>query len=84
MVMQGSLVQPLLKSKEVIVIIILNGKHILIATDSKPMNPNVPGSESIITSDQFLELGYDNLPDRIVFIGGGYISFEFAHIAAEV
>ena len=83
MVMQGSLVQPLLKSKEVIVIIILNGKHILIATDSKPMNPNVPGSESIITSDQFLELGYDNLPDRIVFIGGGYISFEFAHIAAR-
>ena len=63
--------------------IILNGKHILIATGSKPMNLNVPGSESIITSDQFLELGYDNLPDRIVFIGRGYISFEFAHIAAR-
>jgi glutathione reductase (NADPH) len=28
-----------------------------------------------------LELDY--LPDRIVFIGGGYISFEFAHIAAR-
>lgn len=62
---------------------ILNGKHILIATGSKPMNLNVPGSENIITSDQFLELGHDNLPDRIVFIGGGYISFEFAHIAAR-
>jgi glutathione reductase (NADPH) len=62
---------------------ILNGKHILIATGSKPMNLNIPGSENIITSDQFLELGYDNLPDRIVFIGGGYISFEFAHIAAR-
>jgi glutathione reductase (NADPH) len=47
------------------------------------MNLNVPGSENIITSDQFLELGHDNLPDRIVFIGGGYISFEFAHIAAR-
>jgi glutathione reductase (NADPH) len=47
------------------------------------MNLNVPGSENIITSDQFLELGDDNLPDRIVFVGGGYISFEFAHIAAR-
>ena len=47
------------------------------------MNLNVPGSENIVTSDQFLELGDDNLPDRIVFIGGGYISFEFAHIAAR-
>jgi glutathione reductase (NADPH) len=62
---------------------ILNGKYILIATGSKPMNLNVPGSENIITSDQFLELGDDNLPDRIVFVGGGYISFEFAHIAAR-
>jgi glutathione reductase (NADPH) len=62
---------------------ILNGKHILIATGSKPINLNVPGSENIVTSDQFLELGHDNLPDRIVFIGGGYISFEFAHIAAR-
>ncbi|MFL6328321.1 MAG: dihydrolipoyl dehydrogenase family protein [Nitrososphaeraceae archaeon] len=62
---------------------ILNGKHILIATGSKPMNLNVPGSENIITSDQFLELEDNNLPDRIVFVGGGYISFEFAHIAAR-
>ena len=30
-----------------------------------------------------LELGDDNLPDRIVFVGGGYISFEFGHIAAR-
>jgi glutathione reductase (NADPH) len=63
--------------------IILRSKHILIATGSKPMNLNIPGSESITTSDQFLELGCDNLPDRVVFIGGGYISFEFAHIAAR-
>ena len=62
---------------------ILNGRHILIATGSKPMNLNIPGSENIITSDQFLELRDNNLPHRIVFVGGGYISFEFAHIAAR-
>jgi glutathione reductase (NADPH) len=28
-------------------------------------------------------LELDDLPKRIVFIGGGYISFEFAHIAAR-
>src|SRR5215217_72478 len=62
---------------------VLNGKKILVATGAKPMPLNIPGSANIITSDQFLEYGEDHLPDRIVFVGGGYISFEFAHIAAR-
>ncbi len=62
---------------------VLNSKYILIATGSKPMNLNILGSENIITSDDFLEFSEDRLPDRIVFVGGGYISFEFAHIAAR-
>jgi glutathione reductase (NADPH) len=62
---------------------ILEGKHILIATGAKPANLNIPGSENMITSDQFLEFEGDYLPDKIVFVGGGYISFEFAHIAAR-
>jgi glutathione reductase (NADPH) len=41
------------------------------------------GSENIITSDEFLDFDADRLPDKIVFVGGGYISFEFAHIAAH-
>jgi glutathione reductase (NADPH) len=63
--------------------IVLNGKNILVATGAKPMQLNIPGSANIITSDQFLEFGEDRLPNRIVFVGGGYISFEFAHIAAR-
>jgi glutathione reductase (NADPH) len=62
---------------------VLNGKKILVATGAKPMNLNISGSEYVMTSDQFLEFGEDHLPNRIVFIGGGYISFEFAHIAAH-
>ena len=63
--------------------IILNAKHILIATGAKPMKLNIAGEENIITSDQFLEYAGEHLPDKIVFVGGGYISFEFAHVAAR-
>jgi glutathione reductase (NADPH) len=59
----------------------LEGRHILIATGAEPMRLNFPGEEYLTKSDEFLEL--DRLPDRIVFVGGGYISFEFAHIAAR-
>ena len=62
---------------------VLNGRYILIATGAKPMDLKISGSDNIITSDGFLEFDEDHLPDKIVFVGGGYISFEFAHIAAR-
>lgn len=57
----------------------LTARHIVIATGAKPRPLGIPGAELVITSTDFLEL--ETLPRRIVFIGGGYISFEFAHIA---
>lgn len=60
---------------------VLEAKHVLIATGMRPGDLGIPGAEHITTSDQFLEL--DRLPERIAFIGGGYISFEFAHVAAR-
>jgi glutathione reductase (NADPH) len=62
---------------------ILKGKYILLSTGAKPANLNIPGEENVITSDQFLEYESDHLPESIAFIGGGYISFEFAHIAVR-
>jgi glutathione reductase (NADPH) len=59
----------------------LEGHYILIAAGAKPVKLNIPGEQYLTTSDQFLEL--DKLPDQIVFVGGGYISFEFAHMAAR-
>jgi len=60
---------------------ILAGRHVVIATGAQHARLRIPGEELLTTSTQFLEL--DNLPPRIVFVGGGYIAFEFAHIAAR-
>jgi glutathione reductase (NADPH) len=59
----------------------LEGKKIHIAVGAKPAKLPIEGFEHLITSDDFLEL--DNLPKRVIFAGGGYVSFEFAHIAAR-
>lgn len=59
----------------------LIGKHVLIATGAHPGPLSVAGGKHLITSDQFLEL--KKLPRRIIFVGGGYISLEFAHVAAR-
>jgi glutathione reductase (NADPH) len=55
--------------------------YIAIATGSKPRMPDIPGKEYFVTSEQFMEM--ENIPERIIFAGGGYISFEFAHVAAR-
>jgi glutathione reductase (NADPH) len=57
----------------------LRAKHFHIATGARPRTLGITGEELLITSTQFLEL--EQLPQRIAFVGGGFISFEFAHIA---
>ena len=59
----------------------LKAAHIVIATGQRPKPLNIPGEELLIDSTGFLDL--PQLPAQIVFIGGGYIAFEFAHIAAR-
>lgn len=61
---------------------ILEGRHFVIAAGQKPADLKIPGTEHLTTSEQFLEL--NQLPKRILFIGGGCIAFEFAHMAARV
>lgn len=55
--------------------------YFFIATGAIPRPLEFPGSEFVITSDDFFNL--NQLPDSIAFIGGGFISFELAHIAAR-
>ena len=53
---------------------------ILLGTGARPMPLGIPGEELLIDSEAFMELA--ELPERVVFVGGGFISFEFAGIAA--
>ena len=59
----------------------LTGRRIVIAAGAMPARLPFPGAERLTTSEEFMNL--DRLPARLVFVGGGYISFEFAHVAAR-
>ena len=60
----------------------IQAKFFVLATGAKPMELPIEGMQHVITSDDFLELA--QLPPSILFIGGGFISFEFAHFAARL
>jgi glutathione reductase (NADPH) len=55
--------------------------RVAIAAGAKPVTLGIPGEEHFTYSWELLE--WDTLPDRIVFVGGGYISCEFAHLVAR-
>ena len=55
-----------------------SSERILLATGSRPFIPEFPGRELVVTSDQIFAL--ENLPRRVLIVGGGFISTEFAGI----
>ena len=55
-----------------------SARHILIATGGWPQVPDIPGKELAITSNEAFYL--DQLPRRVLVVGGGYIAVEFASI----
>lgn len=59
----------------------MKARYFVLATGARPAPLHLRGEERLIDSTGFLDL--DELPARIVFIGGGYIAFEFAHVAAR-
>ncbi len=53
--------------------------HVIVATGAKPASLGIPGEELMLDSEAFMSLA--EMPRRVVFVGGGYIAFEFAHMA---
>ena len=60
---------------------VLQAEKFVIANGARPRRLSIPGEDLLIDSTQFLEL--QDLPDDILFVGGGYIAFEFANIVAR-
>ena len=58
---------------------LLRSLNFHIATGARPMTLNIPGEDLLTTSTDFLAL--PEKPQRIAFVGGGFIAMEFAHIA---
>ena len=59
----------------------LDAAHVIVAVGAWPAALGIPGGSNLTRSGEFLDL--TALPQRLVFVGGGYIAFEFGHIAAR-
>jgi glutathione reductase (NADPH) len=59
----------------------VTASHFALAGGAAPAPLGIPGEDLLLHSDQFLEL--EQLPETIIFAGGGYIAMEFAHLAAR-
>jgi glutathione reductase (NADPH) len=60
----------------------IRARFFILAAGARPMPLPLPGGEHLVTSSAFMEM--PSLPERIVFVGGGFIAFEFAHFAARL
>ncbi|CAN5461445.1 NAD(P)/FAD-dependent oxidoreductase [soil metagenome] len=59
----------------------VTAERFLLATGARPRPLDIPGAEHLIDSTDFLHL--ETLPHRVLFVGGGFVSMEFAHIAVR-
>ena len=56
----------------------ITAKNIIISSGSKPTTINIPGKEHILLSQDVFNM--EELPPRMLVVGGGYIAVEFAGI----
>lgn len=59
----------------------IHADKVVIASGAKPRELDFPGGSLPLSSTDFLN--FESLPKSLLFIGGGYIAFEFAHMAAR-
>lgn len=58
----------------------ITADHVVIATGSRPVLPDVPGLDQVPfhTSDTVMRI--DDVPGRVLVLGGGFVAAEFAHV----
>src|SRR5579884_1798323 len=67
-------------------VIEVNGREITaeafaLACGARAAHLGIPGEELLIDNEGFLNL--EKMPQSVLFVGGGYIAFEFAHLSAR-
>ena len=62
----------------------IRGKKIFIATGARPSVPQLKGLDSVPYLTNESVLGLEKLPESIIFIGGGFISLEYAHFFSSL
>lgn len=62
----------------------LQGKHVFIASGSRPLIPPIKGLDGVdyLTSESVLQLR--ERPESLIIIGGGYIGVEYGHFFAAM
>ncbi len=55
-------------------------ESVVLATGAVSRPLGIPGEDLVSDAEAFMAM--DEMSGRVVFVGGGYISFEFAHMAA--
>ncbi len=58
----------------------ITADHVVIAAGARPELPDVPGLDQVpyVTSDTVMRI--DELPARLLVLGGGFVSAELAHV----
>ena len=61
----------------------ITADQVVIAAGSRPVLPEVEGLSDVAfhTSDTIMRI--DDLPDRLLILGGGFVAAEFAHVFAS-
>ncbi|PRP67512.1 dihydrolipoyl dehydrogenase family protein [Nonlabens agnitus] len=59
----------------------ITANYFVIATGMQPRPLTIPGADHLLTSEDFFKM--KDVPEKMVFIGGGYIGMEFSHMMAR-
>ena len=62
----------------------ITAPKVIIATGGRPSRPEIPGVADVPTLDSTSLLELDELPDSLIFLGGGYIGVELAQMMARM
>ena len=62
----------------------ITAPKVIVATGGRPAMPDIPGISDLPTLDSTSLLALDQLPESLIFLGGGYIGVELAQMMARM